>query len=730
MKKSRPAQRSDSHARRLEQALAFHRNGHLPQACQLYEAILAADARHAGALHYCGVARLQLGDAASGVALMERALEAGEADAALWINLGNGRNALGRHAQAIEAFGAALALQPGNPDALNNLGLARAAGGDPAAALASYEEALALRPAFSACHANRANALRALGRHDEAVAACEQALRLAPGHPDTLNNLGLALAAAGREDEALACFGEALSRHPRHLKLLRSRGQLLLRRGEHALALADFEALLSLPPPSAEDLVNAGLARQALGRQDEALAAFDAALEIRPDAPEALNNRGNALLALARPDEAIESFRKALAARSDFPEALNNLANLLAAAGCFGEALAFAEEACRLAPALAEGHNNRGLALDGSARPEEAVAALDEALRLRPDYTEALNNRACAHDALGRHEAALADFDRALEIQPGYADAQWNKALALLRREDYAAAWPLYEARWALPGRAPAHVFAMPRWQGEALAGRTLLVWSEQGFGDSLQFCRYLPLLAARGVRVLFETQAPLAGLMRSVAGVAQVIARGEAMPQADYHCPLLSLPGLLGTDACSIPAQTPYLSADPARLAYWRERLPEGPRLRVAIVCAGNPQFTHDAQRSMPLVTLLPLLELEADFHWVQPECRLGDEALLSSHPRIIDLRGELHDFADTAAALSRMDLVISSCTSVAHLAGALRRPLWLMLAQQADWRWLADREDSPWYPEARLFRQTMRGDWAGVVACLRASLAQLIEV
>jgi tetratricopeptide (TPR) repeat protein len=369
-------------------------------------------------------------------------------------------------------------------------------------------------------------------------------------------------------------------------------------------------------------------------------------------------------------------------------------------------------------------------------RLDEALASLDTALTLRPDYVEALNSRGVVLKELRRLDEALASFERAVALEPDHADAHLNEALLRLLMGDFERGWPQNEWRWqdaafGVPKphvRLPRRDFTQPQWRGsEALYGKTILLHSEQGFGDTIQFCRYARMVATRGARVILEVEEPLRQLMSGVSGVWYCAAKGETLPDFDLHCPLLSLPLAFGTRLETIPTATPYLRAG-ADERDWEARLPPGDRPRIGLAWSGNPHHRNDARRSIPLDALAPLFDFDATFVSLQRDVREGDAAALEES-RILDLGGELADFADTAALMSRLDLVITVDTSVAHLAGALGRRSWILLPFVPDWRWLIDRDDSPWYPTARLFRQADTREWPSVVARVREALQDWLE-
>jgi Flp pilus assembly protein TadD len=453
-------------------------------------------------------------------------------------------------------------------------------------------------------------------------------------------------------------------------------------------------------------------------------------LDLQPGHPDALHHLGLIAYAAGLLDEAAGHIGESLRRKPANAAAHANLALVHHARGDYEGALAECDTALRLQRQFPAAHYNRGNALRELGRLEDAIASYERALRLKPDFVGPLVNRARTLRDLGRLDAALAGNARALALAPDLAEAHLNQAMIHLLRGDFEQGLPEFEWRWRDAQLAGARRdFAAPQWQGDTdPAGRTVLVHAEQGLGDTLQFARYAPLLAARGARVVLEVQPPLRDLLRTLPGGAEVIARGDALPDVDLHCPLLSLPLAFGTRLESIPAPVGYLQAEPARVARWQARLGPAPGPRIGLVWSGNPDHNNDRNRSLPLAALRPLFRPGMEFVSLQPQVRAGDqEEMRSGPPALRHFGDELQDFADTAALASLVDLVIAVDTAGAHLAGALGRPLWLLLPWLPDWRWLLDRDDSPWYPTARLFRQPRAGDWASVIATVARSLAAL---
>lgn len=563
------------------------------------------------------------------------------------------------------------------------------------------------------------------GQLAQAAALYRDILRTRPDHLDALCMLALLEYQSGRPGEALRLLDRALAVNPAHLTAVCNRGSVLLALRRYEEALASMDRALALRGDLAEAHFNRGVILTELGRRPEALASYDRALALRPAYAEAWINRGNVLDALARPQEALASYERAAALRPDLAVAHFNLANARHRAGRADDALAGYARALALKPEYAEAWNNRANVLREGNRTEEALAHYERALALRPDYVDALLNRGLALSALNRHAEAAACYARVLALEPEHAEAHYCESLHRLLTGDFARGWQEYEWRWRVRDAEAAPRHAQALWLGrEDLAGRTILLHAEQGYGDTLQFCRYAALVAGLGARVLLQVQPPLTSLLSRLTGPVRVVAQGEALPPFEFHCPLMSLPLAFRTTLETIPAAVPYLSADPARVAAWRARLGPAAGPRIGLAWSGRPTHRNDANRSIPLATLAPLLAAGADFVSLQKELREHDRQGLAALPALRHYGALLQDYDDTAALIACLDLVITVDTSVAHLAGALGRPVWILLPSNPDWRWLLEREDCPWYPTARLFRQARMGDWGEVLRRVGAAL------
>jgi tetratricopeptide (TPR) repeat protein len=529
------------------------------------------------------------------------------------------------------------------------------------------------------------------GEPAEALKLIGAALSSGGANPAALYNRGNALVALGRLDEALASYDAALARKPDYAAALLNRAQVLQNLKREREAIASFDRAFALAQPSADALITRGNTHYALQSYPAALADYDRAAMLRDDAAPIHNNRGNALRELARHEEALAAFDRAIAIKPDYAEA----------------------------------HNNRGNALLEVNRVGEALASYERALTLKPDFADALVNRGNALHYLGRDREALASLDFAIALAPQLAEAHWNKALTCLALGDFAQGLPEYEWRWKRDGELQPRDFAQPQWRGEDLSGKTILLHAEQGYGDTIQFIRYLPMVIAKGGKVVLEIPDDLRPLISRADGVTATLRRGDVLPPFDVHCPLMSLPLAFGTTLATIPAPLAYLRAPAECADKWRARLAGSKPPRIGLVCSGKPSHKNDRNRSIPLALLALILQTPGvTFVSLQKEYRDTDRAALAAMA-LLRLDDQLVDFADTAGAIAALDLVIAVDTAVAHLAGAMGKPLWLMLPAIGDWRWLTGRADSPWYPSARLFRQPRIGDWHSVVADVSRELA-----
>jgi tetratricopeptide (TPR) repeat protein len=539
----------------------------------------------------------------------------------------------------------------------------------------------------------------------------------------------VAAAAESLQDwtEAADAYRRALALKPDFAEVHCNLGAALLRLRDLGGARESFQQAVRLKPDFAVAFNGLGAALKASGELAGAAEAFRQALAIQPQYPDAAYNLGNCLQALDDPHAAVQAYEAALGLDKNKPEILQNYSAALSAARRYREAENAARRLLQHRPRLPEAHNALGNALVGLGRLDEAAAAFSTAIELRPDYAEAICNLGNVALAKNQPDEALAQYRRAEHMRPDFAEARFNQAIALLLDGKLREGFELYEYRWDSEQKKHRRTLSSPRWTGaEPLEAKTIHVHCEQGIGDTIQFARYIPLLAERGANVVFEVQAPVMSLFADFPST-MVVCRQSAGPiPQDYHIPLLSLPRAFGTDLTHIPAHVPYIRTHPAKRAAWSARMAAYSGPRVGVVCSGNARHKNDQNRSISLARMTECLLPFGPLHLVQKDVRSADaEYLQASGAKIVDWSADLKDFAETAALLQQLDLLITVDTSAAHLAGALGVKTWVLLPYAPDWRWLLSRNDSPWYPTMKLYRQPKPGDWNTVLAQVAADLS-----
>jgi tetratricopeptide (TPR) repeat protein len=556
-----------------------------------------------------------------------------------------------------------------------------------------YEQTLAKGINLPEIHYGLGSLLMKLKLYKEAERAFRAALRLKPNYPESMNNLGAALKSQGLIDDAFNVFQQAVA------------------------IKADF----------ADPYVNIGSILQERGKFEEALGLYRRALSLNSNLPDAYSQMGHALKQLDRLEESVASCRTAIELSPDHADAHNNLGAAYHGLGRQDDAMASFQRALELRPNFAEAYANVGVVLKEQGKLEEAEKLYRQALELRQDFMEVYNNLGTVLQETCRLDEAIESYQKALSLKPDQALTHWNLALLKLLQGKFDEAWPEYEWRWKAPEfrrKLPIRQLFEPEWTGESLEGKRILLYSEQGFGDTIQFIRYIPMVAERGARVVLACQPELARLFKQLDHIDQMLVANDPLPKFDVHCALLGLPRVFKTNLDSIPAQIPYLKSDPQAAAKWRERMPTERRLKIGISWAGRPVHQEDRKRSIPLAMFAPLQEAGAWFCSLQK----GEAAKEAKNPPLgmdlVDWSDDLHDFADTAALLESLDMVVTVDTAVAHLAGAMGKIVWVLLPFFPDWRWMLDREDSPWYPTLRLFRQPAVGDWVSPMARIRDEL------
>jgi len=682
----------------FDAAIQFHRARQFHQAAPLYGKILQIDPNHADSLHLLGMVAAQAQQTTLAIDLIRKAIVVKPGVAAYHSNLGSILQGLGRLDEAADEYTLGLSLDPKMAEIHLNLGLVLQTQSKLDAAVDEYRQAVALNPTLAAAHNNLGNGLQAQGKLDEAIAHYEMAVELSPSFPEAWYNLGNSQLAQDSLEEAAASYSRALACNPSLAEAHCNLGNVLQKLERLDDARAHYERALQVKPEYADAHYNLANVLSYQGKREQAVTEYELALRSDPTCAKAHNNLGNVFRSLDRPEDAVRHYRQVPEGDREFTDAYNNL----------------------------------GLALLSLGRHEEAIQSIDRTLALKPMMAEAHCNKGAVLHAQNRIQEAIASYKRALELKPALPKATINLSMIELVLGDFAAGWKNYEHRW---NDAPLHQrdFPCPQWKGEPLNGARILLHAEQGLGDTLQFLRYVPMVQAAGGVAILEVQDRLMTLAAEIPGVVDVVLWGGALPAFDWHCPLLSLPLAFGTTLETVPAAVPYLSVpETSRIKMQALPWPEG-GLRVGLLWAGNPSFSHDPYRfrSAPLELFRPLLEVDGVHGF---SLQIGEPATaLSKVPwaaaKIVDLSPHVKSMGDTAAQIAEMDLVITVDSAVAHLAGALGVPVWVLMPFTPDWRWLQERSDTPWYPSMRLFRQPRPGDWVEVIREIGIALQQFRE-
>ncbi|MCK4988040.1 MAG: tetratricopeptide repeat protein, partial [Desulfobacterales bacterium] len=635
---------------------------------------------------------------------------------------------------AQKAYHRILTINPNHCDVLHLLGTI-------AYQTANYENAATLissairnGPQNPFYYISLGDALKAQSHHNQAIICYQKAIEARPDAFEAYIKLGMLYHDRGNFNEAICHYLKALQIKPDLAEVHYSigLGYQALNKLDHAIS--SYDKAIQLKPGDAEFHNNKGKAYRAKGDPEKALPCFQSALQLKSDFAEAYFNLADTLCSLGQMEAGIENYRRALRCRPDMFEAYNNLANALKSQGTLESAIKNYKQVVRLKPDLAEAYYNLGSTFRLKEEFDDAITNLKRALELKPQYAEAYNNLGLAYKNIGDICQATEYFSHAVRIKPNMAEAHWNRSFTYLLNENFDDGWKDYDwrfqqVRWKT---LYPHRYTGPRWDGSTCAGKTLFVHDEQGLGDTLQFVRYLPMAKARCATIIFETRKELIHLLQGFPGIDKLVIRSSQQPATqnwDFYIPLLSLPKVFGTKLETIPNHAPYIYADARKIEYWKHRL-DGDGFKVGIVWAGRPMHTNDHNRSCALRQFLPRSEI----HGIQLiGLQKGGAATqvddLTRGMDFVNLGEELQDFSDTAGLIENLDLVISVDTAVAHLAGAMGKAVWVLLPFIPDWRWMMDREDSPWYPSMRLFRQKTHGEWAPVFQRVEKELTTLVD-
>ncbi len=569
------------------------------------------------------------------------------------------------------------------------------------------------------------------GNIGHAERSLKDILKSQPNNFDALHILGVICAATGQKDEAAQLFRQALVLDDKNVSLYYKLARVQFESGRFEAALLAYEKIIALGYIRPEILLAKTVALINLQRHPEALECIEQALAEWPDYADGWSHKGSILYQLGHFEEALACFDRALSLQPAMADGWYKKSLALDKLKRYADALTSIDRALAIAPKNAAYLLDRAVILHQLERYAESLSDNETALALAPGNAEAWGDHGLTLSRMKRHRQALVSYQRALSLRADYADALSNQSLSQLVLGQFEAGWQSYEYRWK-KGNAdfPRHT-EIPLWLGrQAISGKRILLWSEQGLGDTIQFCRYAALVAESGAEVVLEVDPALKTIAQTM-GNFKVIAIGEEFPAVDYQTPLMSLPLVFKTDLATIPASPFYFKADDGKKENWKNRqnFANG-KLKIGLVCSGNAGNTNDHRRSMPLQEFAPLLQRDdAEFFLVQKDIREADQTYLLQASKLRQVANDIADFDDTAAIIANLDLVISVDTSVAHLSGALGTPVWILLPWAPDWRWLLDRDDSPWYPNARLFRQDQAGDWRGVIERVSSTLNEFLR-
>jgi tetratricopeptide (TPR) repeat protein len=633
--------------------------------------------------------------------------------------------ALHQQGQLVEAeaiYRQLLAIQPRNADALHLLGVIAHQNGNHKGADDLIGQAIAVNPTIEIYYFNRGKALKELKQFTSSVDNYDKAITLKPDFAAAYNNRGLSLQELKKLDAAITSYDKAISLKADFAEAFYNKGNALQELKQLDAAVASYDKAIELKPEYAEAYSNRGIALKDLRQLEAAVASYDKAIALKPNFATAFSNRGNALKELKQFIASVANYDKAIALKPDFAAAYNNRGLSLQELRQLDSAITSYDKAISLKPDYAEAFYNRGNALQELKQLVAAVASYDKAIALQPEYAEAYSNRGIALKDLNQLDAAITSYDKAIALKSDFPDARCNKSLLLLLNGELCEGFSLYEWRWAQKEDYlySKRIFHQPLWRGlDPLLNKKILIHAEQGLGDTIQFCRYVRMVADLGAKVIFEVQKPLLPLLNDLSDVCTLIAKGDSLPEFDFHCPLMSLPLAFNTDLKSIPCAFSYLQADVRRVAYWKTRLKSN-AFKIGICWQGSPGKRIDIGRSFELQLFQDIASLP-DVQLISLQKGYGTEQLKSMPQgmEVLDIEDDLDEsgaFLDSAAVMKNVDLFITSDTALAHLAGALGVKTWVVLKYVPDWRWMLERPDSPWYPSMTLYRQLSFDDWKPV--------------
>jgi tetratricopeptide (TPR) repeat protein len=679
----------------IQQGLAFHQQGKFKEAQALYEQILAFQPNHFDILQLLGTLSAQTKQFTKAVEYLSRAIKLNPKDAECYYNRGNVLQELRRFEESLN----------------------------------SYDHAIELKENFAECYYNRGSVLQELQRFDEALISYDKAILFRSDYSKAYNSRGNILKIQNCFNESLISYSKAIQLNPTFVEAFINRGNVLQELGRIDEALVNFDQAIQIADSDEVAYYNRGNVLRILGRLDEALLSYNKALSLKPNFTQAYINRGNLLQEMQRFYEAILSYDHAIRINPNSSNAYTNRGNALKELNLLEESIASHKKAIVFKPDSAEAYYNLATVLQKNNRLDEALIYYDKAISIKSNYAEAYNNSGIVLQENNSLDEALLYYDNALRSKSDFPEANFNLAILKLLTGNFKDGWRGYEWRWEKENLSNHNTtirdFLKPLWLGiESIKDKTIFLHAEQGLGDTIQFCRYAPLVNQLGAKVILEVQRPLIKLLNNIVGVSQIIAFGDDLPDFDYHCPLLSLPLAFNTEIHSIPPVTKFYSGDIEKVTKWQAQLGRQIKPRVGIVWSGSPDHKNDHNRSIELFKILPHIPKHIEFICLQKEIRDLDKELLAEHSEIKYFGNAIEDFTDTATLCEMMDLVITVDTSVAHLSGLLGKQTWLLIPFNPDWRWLLNREDSPWYPSIKLYRQQKTGEWDSVLGKINDDL------
>ncbi|NWF97982.1 MAG: tetratricopeptide repeat protein [Nitrospirae bacterium] len=676
-------------------AYNFYKNGEIQKAEYGFRKLLEKKPNHAESLRFLGIILLQTKKYESAIDVIQKDIKLNPKNADSYNNLGLSFFGLKQYDKAIELFNKAIKLDPSHFHAYYNLGNSFKSLNKFDDAIECYKKSLSINPQFIEAHNNLGDVYQEKELFDEAIQSYKNALNINSNFGNIYNNLGLALFKKGLYDEALGYFKKALELNPQLADAYNNIGNYFFNKNEIDQAINYYLKALKL---------------------EQNFATY--------------NNLGNAFKEKGLLEEAIKFYEKALNFNQNAVNTAIDLGNLIRKKGKLDEAICFFQNLIDKNPQNPVVYINMAVIFQEKGLLDEAFKYYNKALEINPNVAEGYNNLALAFIEKGLYEEALSNLEKSLQLKPSLASAHFNLAMLLLLKNNFSKGWEEYEWRWKTSDfKSIKFNYSQPLWDGSDKNGRIILLHAEQGLGDTIHFMRYIKLVIEKNMEVIFRCPKELISLAKYSFPEVKIIPFEESLPDFEVHCPLMSLPLILKTTIDSIPAQIPYISVDSSLINFWTEKIKDNSNLKIGIAWSGNPKYKRDKQRSCSLKNFLEILKIKPiSFYSLQKGSGSEQVKELPEEINLIDFTEEIKDFSDTAAIIQNLDLIISVDTAVAHLAGAMGKPVWTMLPFVPDWRWMLDREDSPWYPTMRLFRQQSIDNWNSVIIRIKKELEAIL--